>query len=308
MKKAIVTGANGFFGTALCRELSQQGVEVTALVRSDDSDVSGIKGLKGLKIICCDMSKVYSLTDCKDCENADAFFHFAWEGSAGVLRGDENVQIDNIKYTMDALKLCKAINCKRFVFAASIMEFEIMAAVESNTGAGINNLYSAAKLSADYMTRILAQSLGVDYIRCIISNIYGPGEKSPRLINTSIRKLLAGEHCAFSPGEQLYDFIYADDAAAAFAAAAKTGKTNTTYYIGSSPRPLKEYLLKMRDIVAPDAEIGLGEINFSGVSLTYKEFDTNALKKDTGFENKISFEEGIKRTAEWIKETENGRI
>ena len=56
------------------------------------------------------------------------------------------------------------------------------------------------------------------------------------------------------------------------------------------------------------AEIGLGEINFSGVSLTYKEFDTNALKKDTGFENKISFEEGIKRTAEWIKETENGRI
>ena len=47
----------------------------------------------------------------------------------------------------------------------------------------------------------------------MISNIYGPGELSPRLVNTSIRKMLKGEHCAFSAGEQIYDFIYITDAA-----------------------------------------------------------------------------------------------
>lgn len=34
MKKAIVTGANGFVGTALCRELYKQGIQVIAIVRN----------------------------------------------------------------------------------------------------------------------------------------------------------------------------------------------------------------------------------------------------------------------------------
>lgn len=84
------------------------------------------------------------------------------------------------------------------------------------------------------MARAIAGSLGIDYIRAVISNIYGAGEKSPRLINTTIRKLLNGEHCAFSAGEQLYDFIYVTDAAKMFAALGDSGKSNKTYYIGDS--------------------------------------------------------------------------
>ena len=185
------------------------------------------------------------------------------------------------------------------------MEYEIAAAMEAASAPGINTLYCTAKITADYMARALAGSLGIDYIRGMISNIYGPGETSPRLINTSLRKLLKGEHCSFSAGEQMYDFIYITDAAKVFVRLGEAGKANKTYYIGSSkPRPLKDFLLEMRDCVDPSVNIGLGELPFNGVSLTYKEFDINAVKTDTGFVPEVSFKMGITKTIEWLKKQE----
>ncbi|MBO6071029.1 MAG: NAD(P)-dependent oxidoreductase, partial [Succinivibrionaceae bacterium] len=195
------------------------------------------------------------------------------------------------------------MGCKRFVFASSIMEYEIEATMATDVTPGLNTLYCSAKVAADYMARTIAGSLGVDYIRAVISNIYGPGELSPRLVNTSIRKMLKGEYCAFSAGEQLYDFIYVTDAAKTFVAIGVKGKSNRTYYIGShEPKPLKEFLITLRDCVDPSIEIGLGKLPFSGVSLTYKEFDIYAVKNDTGFVPRISFKEGINKTVAWIRE------
>ena len=53
----------------------------------------------------------------------------------------------------------------------------------------------------------------------------------------------------------------------------------------------------------PTQQIGLGELPFGGVSLTYEEFDVQAVKRDTGFEPQISFAEGIRKTTAWIRET-----
>jgi len=165
-------------------------------------------------------------------------------------------------------------------------------------------LYCTAKITADYMCKAIASQLDVEYISGIISNIYGVGEISPRLINTSVRKLLLGERPIFSSGIQQYDFIYITDAAKAFLAIGEKGKKNKSYYIGSSrPHSLKEYLIEMRDVVSPGAEIGLGELTFNGVSLTYTEFDIHALENDTGFKPEVSFADGINRTAIWIKKT-----
>ena len=303
MKKVIVTGANGFIGTALCRELSNQGISVIAVVRNEEENISNIENLKGLRVVYSDLSEFKNLNEKISDRDIDVLYHLAWVGSAGPLRGSADVQFNNIKYTCDTVKACSKMNCKRFVFASSIMEYEIEAVMATDATPGINTLYSSAKVSADYMARTIAGSLGVDYIRAVISNIYGPGELSPRLVNTSIRKLLNGEHCAFSAGEQTYDFIYIDDAVKTFVAIGEKGVANRTYYIGSQkPRPLKEFLCELRDQVDPNIEIGLGEIPFNGVSLTYTEFDIHAVKNDTGFVPSVSFTEGIKNTIEWIKE------
>ena len=303
MRKAIVTGANGFIGTALCRELSNQGISVIAVVRNEEENISNIENLKGLRVVYSDLSEFKNLNEKISDRDIDVLYHLAWVGSAGPLRGSADVQFNNIKYTCDTVKACSKMNCKRFVFASSIMEYEIEAVMATDATPGINTLYSSAKVSADYMARTIAGSLGVDYIRAVISNIYGPGELSPRLVNTSIRKLLNGEHCSFSAGEQTYDFIYIDDAAKTFVAIGEKGVTNRTYYIGSqNPKPLKEFLCELRDQVDPNIEIGLGEIPFNGVSLTYNEFNVHAVKDDTGFVPTVSFVEGIKNTIQWIKE------
>lgn len=306
MKKAIITGANGFIGSALCRELSSRGISVIAVVRDETSMADQIRNLPGLVLVYCEMSEICELPKRVSDRDIDVFYHLAWTGSAGALRSNREVQIDNIRYTCDAADICSELGCKKFVFASSIMEYEIGAVMETENTPSITTLYSSAKTAADYMARTVAGNMKVDYIRAVISNIYGPGEKSVRLINASLRKLLNKEHCAFSSGEQMYDFIYIDDAAKAFAEIGEKGKANKTYYIGSrSPRPLKDFLCRMRDQIDPLREIGLGEIASNGISLTYEEFDIHAVEKDTGFVPSVSFEEGIQNTIKWLEESGN---
>lgn len=302
MKKAVVTGANGFIGTALCTELSNNGIEVIAVVKDKNENISRIEKLSGIRIVYCELSDFKNLGKLISDRDIDVMYHLAWVGPSGPLRGDSDVQTDNIRYSCDAVRASKKLGCKRFVFASSIMEYETEAVMQTELTPSINSLYATAKLAANYMIKAIAGNLGISYVRALISNIYGAGEKSPRLINTSIRKLINGEHCAFSAGEQLYDFIYITDAAKIFAGLGRCGKANKTYYIGSNPRPLKEFLLEMRDAVAPEAELGLGEIPFDGISLAYNEFDLNSVYEDIGIKPQISFKEGVVMTAEWIKE------
>ncbi len=303
MKKAVVTGANGFVGSAVCRQLSLQGVKVIAVIKDENEKTDNIKNIPGLRIVYCDLSDFINIPVIIKDRDIDVIYHFAWAGSAGPLRGDFDVQINNVKYSCDLVKACAKLGCKRLVFASSIMEYEISKVMETEKTPGINTLYSSAKTAADYMARAIAGSLGVEYIRAVISNIYGPGETSPRLINSSIRKLLNGEHCSFSAGNQIYDFIYITDAAKVFALLGEKGKSNKTYYIGSlEPMPLKTYLTKMRDVIDPDAQIGLGEIPFDGVSADYDAFNLKSVSEDTGYSPAVSFETGIKETANWIRE------
>lgn len=310
MKKAIVTGANGFVGTALCRELCKQGIQVIAIVRNKAEFIRKTKDLLGLTVVDSDLSQFRNLAQMIPDGDIDILYHLAWEGSAGALRGDSDVQMDNVRYACDTVKACADLGVGRFVFAASIMEYEINAVMATEATPGINTLYASAKIAADYMARAVAGSLGIDYIRAVISNIYGPGEMSPRLINISLKKMISGEHCAFSAGEQLYDFIYIEDAARAFAAIGEKGKANRTYYIGSQEcQQLKYFLIEMKNQIDPEMEIGLGEIPFHGVSLSYEEFDRNAVRDDTGFVPRFSFAEGIRNTVGWLREVmENAEV
>lgn len=61
MKHAIVTGANGFIGSALVRTLAANGIAVTAVVRNQRSDLSRIADVHGLNIVCCEMDELDSL-------------------------------------------------------------------------------------------------------------------------------------------------------------------------------------------------------------------------------------------------------
>lgn len=307
MKTAIVTGANGFVGAALCKKMLEKGVSVIAIVKNDSSDISGLSGLNGNITIYPENNRLLSLSDLISANSVDVFYHFAWSGTSGPKRADYETQIGNIKITCNAVELCHKLSCPRFVYASSIMEYEVQDLFSCNAPLSANTIYSSAKLAGNYMARALANDKGITYISGVISNIYGPGEYSPRLINTTIRKLLNKEHCSFSSGLQEYDFLYIEDAVKAFFMLGEEGQNNKNYYIGNQKlRPLKEFLIELRDTIDPGAELGFGELPSPVYSLSLDPVFVSSLYDDIGFEPEYTFKQGITKTAEWIKESVNG--
>ena len=304
MERVLVTGASGFLGNKMVLELIAHGYEVIAAVRNAEKKHHFPDNPK-LEVIECDLDSDSDLERLLETGTIDTVYHFAWAGTSGTARKDAFLQLENVEKTLNLIETVKKMGCCRFIFAASIMEYEISELIDTEITTSENAFYSVAKLTADYMARIKAEALGIEYIRAIISNVYGPGEKSARLINTTIRKLLAGEHCSFSPGEQMYDFVYIDDAVGQFIALGERGIPYKSYYIGSSaPQKLKVFLTELGEVVAPGVELGIGELPFDGISLDYGRFDISGIEQDTGFIQAVSFKDGINRTKDWIIENE----
>ena len=307
MKKVIITGANGFVGSRLVKEMSDASVLVYAVVKDERENIESISNLNGVHIIYCNMSEYDTLANKIAIINGgvevDVFFHFAWAGVSGEDQANFEVQLDNIYYSCKAFLSATEMKVLKFVYAASIHEYEIMKQFEKNPSEiKYRQIYSAAKISAHLMLSCLANNSKVNFCSVIISNIFGPGEMSSRLINSTIRGWLTENTASFTHARQLYDFIYIDDAVKGIVKVGELGVHGRNYYLGSCRiMPLRQYLEIFKEIVNKKAKMKLNEIPFNGESLTYSEFDVNLLYMDTGFKTETSFEDGIMKTTEWIK-------
>lgn len=303
MKKALVTGANGFIGSALVRELAQNGVEVIALDR--EGCCNNLPSSEKITFVPFDLEKIDDVTDRLKQMRPEVYFHLAWFGMNGNTRGNPSVQLKNVEWTLAALYQAKEIGCTRFVGAGSIMEYETYSAVMKQGGRlNAGYVYGAAKLAARSMCMIEAAKIHLDIMWAEITNAYGEGEISPRLINSTLRKILDGQPLEFTSATQNYDFVYIDDVARAFRLIGEKGKPFSHYLIGSSePKPLKEFILEIKSAVASDREFSFGKIPFTGVSLTLDELDCSTTERDTGFRAEIRFQDGIRRTYRWLQQT-----
>ncbi len=305
MKNVIVTGANGFIGRMLVKSLSEKGYHVVALDIRFDDDLKNNPHIACVNVLNKEPSELE-----KDIPKIDyfCFFHLAWAGTSGPSRADYVLQLNNVRLTCDYIQLCKGIGCNRVVYASSINEMETYEYLQSDDIEPSGGyIYGTGKLAAHLMGETVAKMNDIEFIPVIITNIYGVGEKSARMIYTSINKLIHKEHCSFTAGYQMYDFIYLTDAINSIIAVAEKGKAFNRYYIGSGePKPLREFLLEMRDIVDPESELGLGDIPFKGVDISYDQFDLKKVQRDTGYINHVSFSEGIRMTAEYIRSEKNG--
>jgi len=300
MRRAIVTGATGAVGTALIRELTANGVETLVFCREGSNRNQQIPKHPLVTLKYCSLEQLASVENDTGKEY-DVFYHFAWEGTTGAARNDMYLQNRNVLHALDAVGAASRFGCKKFIGAGSQAEYgRVEGLLRPDTPTFPETGYGIAKLCAAQMTREHAHQQGMEHNWVRILSVYGPNDGAQSMVMSTINKLKNNEIPQFTKGEQLWDYLYSDDAAKAFRLVGEKGIDGKVYTLGSGrARPLAEYIEDIRAAVDPNGQIMLGAIEYAPKQVMFLQADITELEKDTGFAPKTDFKAGIKATAEW---------
>lgn len=304
MKKYVVTGADGFIGQWLVSEMLGSNIHVLALVQNKNIAQQKLPANNpNLEILECDISNYSLLSRTLSGEDFFCWIHLAWQGSTGDDRGNFSLQLHNAEYLVNAAKTAEKIGCKRFLGAGSLAEKDVSLYIpEQGSTPNLVSCYGVAKMTAHFMSKAFCNSENIDHLWVYLPNSYGEGNYTGNFVNFASIQMIKNNRASFTSGEQLYEFVYAKDTAAGILAVAERGIPNNSYYIGGNPKPLKEYVIQIRDTIDANIPLYLGEIPFNGLNQPREAFDATKLKEDTGFEISIPFSKGIKKTVSWLEE------
>lgn len=294
IKSAVVTGANGFIGKAVTKNLLDAGAEVWAVIYGNNT-LTDLENEK-LHLIHASFEDYMNLADRIESKNIDAFFHFAWAGY-GAATNDYNIQLDNVKYTCMAMECAIQVGAKRFIFADS--SHEHLKSTNSKGAIEVCSIYGASKHCAQVMCRVMAHNANIEFIGVMFVNIFGWGDPSARSTNSLIRKLQNGEDLKLVEADRIHNWTYIDDCVNGIIAAATYGVAGTVYYVGSAPRTFGEIMTDVRDVINPSAKLYFG-VYQDPTAIDFSQFDINALHRDTGYVAKTDFKEAIVKTSEWL--------
>ena len=302
MKRVAITGVTGAIGIALIEKCITENVEVYAFVHKNSKRNNRIPKHELVHLIPCDLSELCSL-DVDNIKVCDAFYHLGWAATMGTGRNDMQMQLTNVQYTLDAVKLAHRLGCRVFVGTGSQAEYgRYEGKLKEETPAFPENGYGIAKLCAGQMSRILCEQLGMRQVWARVLSVYGPYDNENSMISSTIKNLLQGHKPALTAGEQQWDYLYSKDAAEALYLLAATEKASGIYCLGGGvAQPLCQYVETMRNQIDPELALGFGEIPYADKQVMYLCADTSRLQNDTKFQPKTPFEEGIGETIEWMK-------
>ena len=266
--KAVITGAKGFIGKRLMTALKADGCEVVGIDLGDDiSDLNG---------------------------EWDVFYNLAWVGKGGALRADYNVQLNNVKLALDYYREAQRLHCGRYLCMGTVGE-SMVKLPECEKIKSQNFIYIIAK----NCLHAALNAIGTDECRAIwvtLGNLYGGTDSGGNIIDYTIKTIREGKEAMFGPAEQPYDFLHVDDAVRALVLLGlSAGVRSDTFYVGNgTPKPLKDYLLEVGRLAGKPELIGIGRRPDDGTRYRAEWFSRHALTNETGFEPKISFEDGVR--------------
>ncbi len=292
MSKVVITGAASNIGLALVDICLKNNDEVIALVRPNSKNNTKLINHPNLKVIAVD---VCDIENCNVKLDADIFYHLAWSGVERNIRNNPNVQLANVKYTIDAINLANRLGCKKFIGAGSQAEYgpkkdEI---ITENTNIDPNIAYGVGKYTAGKFGKILCEGLNMEFNWARIFSVYGINDGDGTMITSTMNKMINNEPIDFTDATQLWEYTYSTDCAKALYLIGKYGKNMETYNISTGDyHELKYYILKMKKIINSDSILNFGAIKANGPQ-TNLACNIDKLKNDTGFNPEISFDEGI---------------
>jgi len=303
-KKICVTGGAGFLGTHLIRELRSRGAEKIFIPKIEDYDLVDGNAIKRM------------LAD----SDPDIIIHLAAHvGGIGANREHPaEFFYDNLMMGVQLIHQAYERGVEKFVAIGTVCAYPKFTPVpfsEDDLWIGYpeetNAPYGLAKKMLLVQSQAYRDQYGYNSIFLLPVNLYGPGDnfdpRSSHVIPALIRKCVeakeAGEDhiVVWGDGSPTREFIYVTDAARGIALATAGYNESLPVNIGSGFEiSIKDLAQKISRLTGFDGELVWDTSKPNGQPR--RALDTSRAKEKFGFEARVDFDEGLKKTIEWYLE------
>ncbi|WP_436935328.1 NAD-dependent epimerase/dehydratase family protein [Halovenus marina] len=258
----FITGATGFIGSHVARQLLNDGHDIVVLARTPasaaDLEAAGATVVEG------DITKKETLRDPMD--GVDGVFHIAGWYDVGVTDPAVGERI-NVEGTRNVFDVMDALDVPKGVYTSTL-------AVNSDTGGVVVNedyYYAGSHLTAYDWTKWKAHyevaepmvADGLPLVTVMPGIVYGPDDTS--VFGDSLRDFLRGD-LPFIPREVAYSPGHVADIARAHVLAMEQGTPGEEYIIGGEPTTLVELFDIVANIAGRDPPRAVSPTLFGAVA------------------------------------------
>ena len=300
----LVTGGAGFIGSHLTRALLERGYAVTVL------DVVPKEASWRLKEV---MNRIdyrwQSVFDVHSLNDFDIVCHLAAIADVPyAIKSPFDTLYQNVMGTLTMLEaLRRSDRVRRFIYTSSEAAYgsalpEELPIKETQIFRP-KNPYDASKASGDLLTLAYFRGFNCPTVIVRSSANFGPKMRQNQAISIFLRQALKGEPITVEGGEQTRDFVYVANFVDGITKAIETSKDihGEAFNLGTGRElSIMEVAQKCVDVTNSDSSIETlpyrgGE---KGVRIR---FDITKAREVLGYEPTVSFEDGLRRTAEWMR-------
>jgi dTDP-glucose 4,6-dehydratase len=313
--KIVVTGGAGFIGSNFVHYIYKERPDWQITVLDALTYAGNKKNLEGL-----DESRVELVVgNICDAElvdklfaNCEAVVHFAAESHNDNSLHDPRPFLDtNIIGTYTLLEAARKHN-RRFHHISTDevygdLELDDPRKFTPDTPYNPSSPYSSTKAGSDLLVRAWVRSFGVQATISNCSNNYGPYQHVEKFIPRQITEILEGRKPKlYGTGENVRDWIHAEDHSSGVLTILEKGKIGETYLIGADgEKNNKEVVELILEILGKEPN-GYDHVNDRpGHDLRYA-IDATKLKSELGWQPRYTnFKDGLADTIEWYKQNES---
>ncbi len=295
--RVLVTGASGFIGLPLLRQLSEDGHEVLALSRSVVS-----KREKNVLWLQCDLSLPESYSSQVSIFSPEILIHLAWQGIPDFSLEKSRVNLDQslsfISFVID-LETCQKIIVSGSCFELNQFQGECLETTMGN----VKDHFTWAKNSLYSWLNMMCQIKDIQLIWMRIFYVYGPRQRSASLIPSILDNLKQGKLPEIHTPKNANDFIFIDDVVNAFSKAILVTNSSMIYNLGSGA---SNSILKVcqiaEKIVLETSKLTEAIERGSRQTNCNVDFwaDLSHSRKYLNWHPKTTLEDGIKKTWNWM--------
>jgi len=158
--------------------------------------------------------------------------------------------------------------------------------------------YGIAKHAAGAALLRLAQQRNVRGLWLRLFGLYGPCETAPSMLPWLAKQFAQGRTPDLTPCTQFWDYLHVRDGARAVADLVESSADGLFNLASGHAPPLRETVLLLRDLMAPQIEPRFGAVHFGPEQVHCLAGDISRLTAAISWKPQISLEEGLAELAQ----------